>query len=114
MDLVKYLEDIIADEMSRKFDLDNFNDEIWLQFGGDKGGNSMKFQMEVLNAENMGSVYNVMPYCIYEGADNYLNLAHVHFPYMSMYLAMQDPNFRLKGKAVKSFWEGILNICTPV
>ena len=57
----------------------------------------MKFHVEVLNAENMGSVYNVMPYCIYEGADNYLNLAHVHFPYMSMYLAMQDPNFRLKG-----------------
>ena len=106
MDLVKYLEDIIADEMSKKFDLDNFNDEIWLQFGGDKGGNSMKFHVEVLNAENMGSVYNVMPYCIYEGADNYLNLAQVHFPYLSVYRAIQDPTFRLKGKAVKVFLGG--------
>ena len=54
----------------------------------------------------MGSVYNVMPYCIYEGADNYLNLAQVHFPYLSVYRAIQDPTFRLKGKAVKVFLGG--------
>ena len=43
-------------------------------FSEDKGGNHMKFHLEVINSQKSGLFDNVHIYCLYEAADTYDNM----------------------------------------
>ena len=51
-----------------------FNNKIWLFFSGDKGGNSMKFHLEIINDASSGSRDAVHTFCMYEAPDNLPNM----------------------------------------
>ena len=61
-------------EKQKKLQFENFDDNLWLLFSGDKGGKHMKFHFEVINCSNAGSVYNVHIFAMYEGSDSHSNI----------------------------------------
>ena len=64
-------------EKQKKLQFENFDDNLWLLFSGDKGGKHMKFHFEVINCSNAGSVYNVHIFAMYEDSDSHSNMALV-------------------------------------
>ena len=61
-----YIEEIIRRDTSG-FNRDgNFDGKWWILFAGDKGGQHMKFHLEVVNSLKAGSVDNVHIYCMFE------------------------------------------------
>ena len=58
-----------------------FDNKWWLLFGGDKGGQHMKFHVEILNSQNVGSEKNVHVYCLFESYDSYKNMCKVWITY---------------------------------
>ena len=50
------------------------SNEIWIKLGGDHGGGSFKFVMEVANAEHPNSVHNTVPVCVFDCQDTASNL----------------------------------------
>ena len=107
-DLQKYIGDIVSDlAKNKKLNFqDRFNDQLWIIFSGDKGGSSMKFTLQILNSKNVGSVFNVKVYALYEGLDNYGNMAQVSSKFFKEYLALQNDNCRIGGHGVKVFLGG--------
>ena len=55
----------ICEQSYLRFD-DEFGGNIWVLFSGDKGGDSLKFHLEILNNRNVGSVDNVHCFCFYK------------------------------------------------
>ena len=55
-DLTKYIEEIISRDKAGFLDDANFNNKWWLNFSGDKGGDHMKYHVEVVNSLKAGSV----------------------------------------------------------
>lgn len=51
------------------------SNKIWLKLGGDHGGGSFKFVMQIANHELPNSVFNTIPICIFDCHDTYNNLA---------------------------------------
>ena len=83
-----------------------FDDKWWLLFGGDKGGQHMKFHVEILNSVNVGSVDNVHLYCMFEATDSYENMCKVWINYRSQIQAMQEESFKMNGRGVHVFLGG--------
>ena len=52
-------------------------DEIWLKVGGDKGGNSFKLAVQVVNTTHPNSQNNTIVICCFEASDSVANLKHV-------------------------------------
>ena len=50
------------------------NREIWLKLGGDHGGGSFKFVMQIANVATPNSLSNTIPLCVFEGQDTQANL----------------------------------------
>ena len=73
---------------------------------GDKGGNHMKFHVEIINSWKAGSVDNVHIYCMFEAADTYENMMKVWEPFQSEIKKMYDPEFKIQGRPVKIFVGG--------
>ena len=48
--------------------------QIWLKLGGDHGGGSFKFVMQIANVPNPNSLSNTVPVCVFEGQDSPGNL----------------------------------------
>ena len=70
-----------------------FGDEIWLLFSGDKGGNSMKFHVEIINDKLSGSRDCVHTFCIYEAPDYHKNIWKIFSFYQSViYDRYKDDN----------------------
>ena len=47
-DLIQYISSIVEGlEKQKKLQFENFDDNLWLLFSGDKGGKHMKFYFEV-------------------------------------------------------------------
>ena len=70
VDLIKYVSGIVEGLLStQKVLLDDFRNEIWILFGGDKGGKHMKFHFEVINTNSSGSVFDVHMFAMYEASD---------------------------------------------
>ena len=105
-DLVKYLKDVIANDSDGFIHEGPFGDKWWLLFAGDKGGQHMKFHVEILNSVNVGSVDNVHIYCMFEATDSYENMSKVWIKYRSQVQDMQDTSFSLNGKGVVVFFGG--------
>ena len=90
-DLITYVTNCVQDLQNRnQLSSDtNFNDEIWLKFGGDKGGDLMKFHFEVVNDISYGSVFNVHMFSLYEGSDCSTNLYKVLQSYREAFRKLQ-------------------------
>ena len=77
-DLIQYISSIVEDlEKQKKLQFENFDDNLWLLFSGDKGGKHTKVHFEVINCSNAGSVYNVHIFAMYEGSDSHSNMVLV-------------------------------------
>ncbi|XP_072027743.1 uncharacterized protein [Amphiura filiformis] len=80
---VKCLKDYIASHIEKQLDMnntwhdDNFNQELWLKIGGDKGGTTTKmaFQLVNQNAPNSSASTNIIS--MFEATDTYINLKEV-------------------------------------
>ena len=57
----------------------------------------MKFPLQILNSKKVGSLFIVKVYELYEGLDNYDNMAQVSSKYFKEYIALQDVNCRIQG-----------------
>ena len=93
--------------MIKKFrDDKSFNDEVWIFFGGDKGGGSTKFHFEIINDQASGSRDAVHTYCLFEAPDSSENISKMLSSYRPELIKLQDPNFKLNVKKVKIFLGG--------
>ena len=101
-DLKVYTEEIIT----RNTDKEKFNNKWWLMFAGDKGGNHMKYHVEVINSLKAGSVDNVHIYCMFEATDLVENMRKVWLPCHSQVKQMQEDGFMICGKEVVIFLGG--------
>lgn len=69
-DLISFIKEIYGKVTSFRSDK-GFNDYIWILFSGDKGGNSMKFHLEIINDSRSGSRDAVHPFCMFEAPDTH-------------------------------------------
>ena len=77
-DLIQYISSIVEDlEKQKKLQFENFDDNVWLLFSGNKGGKHIKFHFEVISCSNASSVYNVHIFAMYEGSGSRSNMAFV-------------------------------------
>ena len=83
-----------------------FNGKWWVLFSGDKGGNHMKFHLEVVNSLNNKSVDNVHLYCLFEASDTAINMRKVWNPYRSQVKKLMEPGFMINGREVEIFLGG--------
>ena len=106
-DLIQYISSIVEDlEKQKKLQFENFDDNLWLLFSGDKGGKHMKFHFEVINCSNASSVYNVHIFAMYEGSDSHSNMALVLPKFFEAIERLQSEEFSLLGHKVKVFLGG--------
>ena len=101
-----YIEEIIDRDTAGFLDDEKFDNKWWLLFAGDKGGNHMKFHVEVINSKKAGSVDNVNIYCMFEAQDSVENMHKVWLPYYEEVKAMQAEGFTLREKGVILFLGG--------
>ena len=103
-DLIQYISSIVEDlEKQKKLQFENFDDNLWLLFSGDKGGKHMKFYFEVINCSNAGSVCNVHIFAMYEGSDSHSNITLVLPKFYEAIERLQNEEFSLIGHKVKVF-----------
>ena len=81
-----------------------FGGKIWLYFSGDKGGDSMKYHVEIINDSESGSRDKVDTYCMFEAPDYVENLWKVYHVYRTEILMLHDEDFLLdNGQKGQSF-----------
>ena len=106
-DLKQYIHSIVKNLDSQgKLQYDNFDDNLWLFFAGDKEGKYMKFHFEIINCKDSGSVYNVHIFAMFEGADSRQNMAKVLRKFSRDIEEMQSERVFLCGHKVKIFLGG--------
>ena len=106
-DLVQYISSIVADlEKQKKLRFENFDDNLWLLFSGNKGGKHMIFRFEVISCSNAGSVCNVFIFTMYEGSDSHSNMALVLPKKYETIERLHSEEFPLIGRTVKVFLGG--------
>ena len=101
-----YIEEIITRDTGGFSDNENFNNKWWLMFAGDKGGNHMKYHVEVINSLKSGSVDNVHIYCMFEATDSVENMRKVWLPYHRQVKQIQEDGFMICSKEVVVFLGG--------
>ena len=72
---------------------EQFVNKICLLFSGDKGGSHMKFHVEIINSEIIGSVDNVHIYCMFEASDSIDNMWKVWVPHRDEIKKIQEADF---------------------
>ena len=50
------------------------SDEIWIKFGGDKGGKSFKLTFQIVNTLHPNSPHNTCIVLVFQAGDSYMNL----------------------------------------
>ena len=50
------------------------HDEIWVKFGGDKGGSSFKMTYQIVNVSHPNSLRNTVVFACFCADDSYINL----------------------------------------
>ena len=104
--LKSYIEEIINEEHFNLVKSDIFNNKIGLLFSGDKGGNHMKFNVEMVNSNIAGSVNNVHIYCMLEATDSPENMWKVRLPYREQIKEFQKEGYSISGKELEEFLGG--------
>ena len=103
-DLIQYISSIVEDlEKQKKLQFENFDDNLWLLFSGDKGGKRTKVHFEVINCSNAGSIYNVHIFAMYKGSDSHSKMALVLPKFFEAIERLQSEEFSLLGHKVKVF-----------
>ena len=77
------------------------SEEVWIKLGGDRGGGSFKFVMEVANAEHPNSVKNTVPVCVFDSQDTTSNLHLALGHYAEQVKELQTMKWR--GKSIVVF-----------
>ena len=103
-DLESYISEFLQSETL--IENDQFNGRLWLLFGGDKGGQHMKFHVECLNTSKAGSVDNVHIFCMFEAADTLDNMWKVFYPFRQQINDLQQPGKTILGKKLEIFLGG--------
>ena len=102
-----YIEETIRRDTSGFNHDGNFDGKWWLLFAGDKGGQHMKFHLEVVNSLKAGSVDNVHIYCMFEATDSVENMWKVWFPpYHAQVKNMMEEGFKILDREVVIFLGG--------
>ena len=70
------------------------NDEVWLKFGGDKGGGSFKLSFQIVNTCHPNSLKNTVVFSCFEAPDSLANLQHV-IPDLEQIASLQNQSWRL-------------------
>ena len=104
INLCLFVEDICK-RSSLKHDPE-FGGDIWLMISGDKGGDSMKFHLEVLNCTKVGSVDNVHTFCFYKGSDRDEDMLKMFNVYHKEFKAMNSKEFQVFGRNIRLFLGG--------
>ena len=104
--LIPFINEIVNNIQSFRQD-EEFECKIWVLFSVDKGRNSMKFHLEIINDSKSGSRDVVHPFALYEASDSIENLWKVFSVFQTELKKLQEPDFILdNGKKVKIFLGG--------
>ena len=105
-DLKQFIADLVKNSKELRKDQE-FEKYIWLLFSGDKGGNLMKFHVEIINDVQSGSRDAVHPYCMFESLDSVDNMWKIFEYYRKVLIDIQKSDFTLdNGMKVKAFLGG--------
>ncbi|XP_072040956.1 uncharacterized protein [Amphiura filiformis] len=80
---IRSLEDYIVSHIEKQMKMDNvrshdnFNKEIWIKIGGDKGGTSTKLAFQYVNQHNSNSSAATNILAMFEACDTYSNMENV-------------------------------------
>ena len=96
----------IVDNLPGEHDPKVFDNEIWILFAGDKGGNTMEFHDEIINSINSGSVDNVHLFSKFEAADTLENMWKVFSFFREQIVAVERDDFCINDRKVKVFLGG--------
>ena len=69
-------------------------DEIWVKFGGDKGGESFKMSLQIVNTPHPNSVNNTFVFTVFEAKDTTTNLLTALERYMPQVENLQTLSWR--------------------
>ena len=50
------------------------DEEIWVKLGGDKGGESFKMSLQLVNTRHPNSIHNTFVFSVFEARDTHTNL----------------------------------------
>ena len=78
--------------------------EIWLKIGGDHGGGSFKFSMQIANTAQPNSLTNTIPVCIFNAKDSPANLETALGVYREQLEQLQQSGWQ--DKSIKVFLFG--------
>ena len=73
-------------------------------FSGDKGGQHMKYHMEVVNSLKAGFVDNVHIYCMFDATYSVENMQNVWLQYHQQIKKMSEDGFTIHGKGSDISW----------
>ena len=94
--LVKHYLDLYSSQRQLTWHVGTIpEDEIRLKLGGDHGGRSFKFVMQIANRRHPNSLDNTVPICVFECQDTFSSLATM----LSMY---KEPIIKLQS----DMWNG--------
>jgi hypothetical protein len=68
----------------------DFNNELWVKFGGDKGGTSTKLAVEIANVKNSNSAENTELIACYEATDSRDNMQKVFGMYSEQFINLDN------------------------
>ena len=103
-DIKSFIEEIIEKEPGGFQHGKKFNENWWLLFSGDEGGQHMKYHVEIVNSVKAGSVHI---YCMFEAIDSGENMNKVWLPYRNQIKVMEEEDFRMSdGRGVEIFLGG--------
>lgn len=77
--------------------------QVWVKLGGDHGGGSFKFVLEIANVERPNSVNNTIPLCVFDCQDTASNLHLALSMYADQVKALQETEWRGKRIVVFAF-----------
>ena len=69
-------------------------DEIWVKLGGDKGGESFKMSLQIVNTPHPNSVNNTFVFTVFEAKDTTTNLLTALERYMPQVKNLQTLSWR--------------------
>ena len=82
--------------------------EIWLKIGGDHGGGSFKFSMQIVNTAQPNPLTNTIPVCIFNAKDSPANLETALSVYREQLEQLQQSGWQ--DKSIKFFYSVITSI----
>eukprot|EP00117_Sycon_ciliatum_P048343 scpid57219/ scgid34428/ len=78
--------------------------EVWIKLGGDHGGHSFKFVMQVANLEHPNSIHNTIPVCVFEAVDTPANIETALGRYREQIVQLQQTQWN--GRRLRAFFFG--------